>query len=173
MNKLSLSQNHHSKLSGRESGVALIAALITLLLIAAITAGMIILSTTETNISSNFRDEQLALFSAKAGIEEARDRMRTAAANTLRAAGTLPTTLPGNGTTGVLYILNPANSETVTPAGSNPANYADDEICKETSTVACTTGTPKYPSTAAAGSIRLRLVPPMPLLRCCLGSGRA
>jgi Tfp pilus assembly protein PilX len=144
MNKSS--QNHHSKLSGRESGVALIAALITLLLIAAITAGMIILSTTETNISSNFRDEQLAFFSAKAGIEEARDRMRTAAANTLRAAGTLPTTLPGSGTTGVLYILNPANGETVTPAGSNPANYADDEICKETSTVACTTGTPKYPS---------------------------
>jgi Tfp pilus assembly protein PilX len=143
MNKSS--QNRNGKTS-RERGVALIAALITLLLIAAITAGMIILSTTETNISSNFRDEQLAFFSAKAGIEEARDRMRKTAANTLRTAGTLPTTLPGSGTTGVLYILNPANGETVTPGSSSPSTYADDEICKETTTVACSTGKPNYPS---------------------------
>jgi Tfp pilus assembly protein PilX len=148
MNKLNHVRN--AKTASRQRGVALIAALITLLLIAAITAGMIILSTTETNISSNFRDEQLAFFSAKAGIEEVRDRMRKTAANTLRTVGTLPTTLPGNGTTGVLYILNPANGETVTPAGSNPANYADDEICKETTTVACSTGTaPLYPTSSS------------------------
>ena len=33
----------------------------------------------ETSISSNFRDEQTAFFSARGGIEEVRDRMRQAA----------------------------------------------------------------------------------------------
>ena len=60
-----------------QRGIALLMALIALLIIGAITAGAILLSNTETSISSNFRDEQLAFFSAKAGIEEARDRMQT------------------------------------------------------------------------------------------------
>ena len=122
-----------------EEGVALVAAILTLLLISAITAGIIILSNTETNTSSNFKDEQRAYFSAKAGIEEARDRMRTAATNTVTAS--LPTVLPG-GSNSVLYITNPLGSETVAPwTSTNP--YADDEICKETSTISCSGG---YPS---------------------------
>jgi len=121
-----------------ERGVALIAAIITLLLIAAITAGMVILSNTETNISSNFRDQQTAFFAAKAGIEEARDRLRSNATNTIRTAGVLPTTLPGTSNS-VLYILNPANGETVAPWGSN---YPDDEICKENTTITCSNGLP-------------------------------
>ncbi len=119
-------------------GIALIAALITLLLISAITAGMIVLSTTETNISSNFRDQQTAFFAARAGIEEARDRLRTTATNTLRTAGVLPTTMPGTSSS-VLYILNPANGETVAPWGTN---YPDDEICKETTSISCSNGLP-------------------------------
>src|SRR5690348_594382 len=145
-----LKNNRNSR--QRQKGVALIAAMTALLLVTAITAGMIILSTTETNISSNFRDEQTAYFSAKAGIEEARDRLRTNATNTLRVAGVLPTTLPGVGTTGVLYILNPANGETVAPwsAPSMTGNislspYPDDEICKEGTTIACSGG---YPTSA-------------------------
>jgi Tfp pilus assembly protein PilX len=133
-----------------EEGVALIAAILTLLLLSAITAGIIILTNTETNTSSNFKDEQRAFFSAKAGIEEVRDRLRTAATGTL--AGTspvLPTTLPGAGTTGVTYILNPLNSETVAPwtapTTSSPNQYVDDEICKETNTITCTSG---YPSSS-------------------------
>lgn len=129
-------QKHRTQKQQR--GVALIAALLTLVLIAAITAGMIILSTTDTNISANFRDEQRAFFSARAGIEEARDRLRTNATNTLRVAGTLPTVLPG-GASSVLYILNPANGETVAPWGNN---YPDDEICKENTTLACSGGLP-------------------------------
>jgi Tfp pilus assembly protein PilX len=122
-----------------EEGVALVAAILTLLLISAITAGIIILSNTETNTSTNFKDEQRAYFSAKAGIEEARDRLRTAATNTITAS--LPTVLPG-GANSVTYILNPLNSETVAPwTSSNP--YADDEICKETSAMSCSGG---YPS---------------------------
>jgi hypothetical protein len=121
----------------RQRGVALIAALLTLVLISAITAGMIILSTTETSISSNFRDEQTAFFSAKAGMEEVRDRLWAGAPNTLRAGGVLPTAFPG-AANGVLYILNPATpAEVVAPW--NGVNYPDDEICKETNTVPCTT----------------------------------
>jgi Tfp pilus assembly protein PilX len=138
------------KIRNHEEGVALIAAILTLLLLSAITAGIIILTNTETNTSSNFKDEQRAFFSAKAGIEEVRDRLRTAATGTL--AGTspvLPTTLPGSATTGVTYVLNPLNSETVAPwtapTTSSPNQYADDEICKETNTITCTSG---YPSSS-------------------------
>jgi hypothetical protein len=132
------SSRHHQR------GVALLMALIALLIIGAITAGTILLTSTETSISSNFRDEQLAFFSAKAGIEEARDRMQTGVTNTLRTAS-LPTTLPG--TTGsVLYILNPANGETVAPWNSSSTTYPDDEICKETTTITCSGGLPNLSS---------------------------
>src|SRR5713101_8128471 len=67
---------HRKKTGGSERGVALIIALLVLLLITAVGIGMIIMSNTETNVSSNFRDEQTAYFAAKAGIEEVRDRLR-------------------------------------------------------------------------------------------------
>ncbi|HVH70550.1 MAG TPA: PilX N-terminal domain-containing pilus assembly protein, partial [Candidatus Dormibacteraeota bacterium] len=130
-------KTRNSKTKDRERGVALIAALITLVLIAAITAGMIILSTTETSISANFRDEQTAFFAAKAGMEEVRDRLRNGATNSLRTGNLLPTTAPGTPNS-VLYILNPANGEVVAPwDGSNLNTYPDTEICKETTTIAC------------------------------------
>src|SRR6266851_9568900 len=132
-----------------EEGVALIAAILTLLLLSAITAGIIILTNTETNTSSNFKDEQRAFFSAKAGIEEVRDRLRTAATGTLATSTILPTTLPGSGTAGVTYVLNALPGETVAPwtapTTSSPNSYADDEICKETSAVSCSGG---YPSSS-------------------------
>jgi hypothetical protein len=128
-----------------QRGVALLMALIALLIIGAITAGAILLSNTETSVSSNFRDEQLAFFSAKAGVEEARDRMQKGVTDTLRTAS-LPTTLPGTAGS-VLYILNPANGETVAPwDGSSSTTYPDDEICKETSTIACSSNLPSLSS---------------------------
>jgi Tfp pilus assembly protein PilX len=137
--------NRERNSRNRQRGVALLMALIALLIIGAITAGAILLANTETSISANFRDEQLAFFSSKAGIEEARDRMRTAATNTLRTAS-LPTTLPGTSGS-VLYILNPANGETVAPwNGSSSTTYPDDEICKETSTVTCSNNLPNLSS---------------------------
>ncbi|HEV2522753.1 MAG TPA: hypothetical protein VGT24_10275 [Candidatus Acidoferrales bacterium] len=136
----------------RQRGIALLAALIALLLIGAITAGMVVLSSTETNVSANFRDEQLAFFSAKAGIEEARDRFRkTTAVSTVTDSlrtpvNVLPTNLPGNSDS-VLYILNPANGETVAPwKGSSSTSYPDSEICNETSTISCSNGLPSLSS---------------------------
>src|SRR5216684_9091981 len=128
---------YRKKTGGTERGVALVIALLVLLLITAVGMGMIMMSNTETNISANFRDEQTAFFSAKAGIEEVRDRLRNFAPGTLRAAGVLPTTFVGTPNS-VLYVLNPAPGEVVAPWNGGGNNYPDDEICKETTTVPCT-----------------------------------
>src|SRR5580765_9103821 len=137
----------YRKTSNEESGVALVAVMLALLLVTAMAAGIIILTNTETNTSTNFKDEQRAFFAAKSGLEEARDRLRTGNSNTL----TRPTTLVGNGSTGVLYITNALNGETVAPWTSTN-KYADDEICNETfsgASITCTTNSAtgkKYPS---------------------------
>jgi hypothetical protein len=108
-------------------GMALVMALIALLIVTSIGLGMMFMADTETSINSNYRDEQTAYYAAKAGLEEARDRMRAAATNPI--SNSLPTNTPG-AVGGVLYILNPTGSETVAPW--NTANkYFDDEICKE------------------------------------------
>jgi Tfp pilus assembly protein PilX len=134
-----------SRKNGRhsESGVALLIVIFTLMLITAIGAGMIMLTNTETNTSSNFRDEQTALFGAKAGIEETRDRFRSVATNSLSAS--LPAALPGQ-TNGVLYILNPTNAETDTPWVTNGTHYPDTEICGEMTNIgAACAGSPAVP----------------------------
>lgn len=113
-----------------ERGIALVMALIALLIVTSIGLSMMYMADTETSINSNYRDEQTSYYASKAGLEEARDRMRTAATNTINAV--LPTTLPGSTANGVLYITNPTGSETVAPwLTSN--TYFDDEICKELS----------------------------------------
>ena len=133
-----ITKSRNGNTQNRQRGIALLAAIIALMLIGAITAGMVILSSTETNISSNFRDEQLAFFSAKAGIEEARDRLRkstilSTVTDSLRTpTNVLPTTLPvATNSNSVLYIINPANGETVAPWGNSTTTYADDELCNE------------------------------------------
>ena len=133
-----------------EQGIALILALMVLLLLSAVLMGMIMMSNTETNVSSNFRDEQTAFFASKAGIEEVRDRMRSAATNSLSTF--LPTTALPGATNGVLYITNPAAGETVSPWQTTGTNFPDDEICKE---VTCTSGVPTgtwYANTQSAST---------------------
>ena len=110
-----------------ELGVALLLALFALVVVTSIGLGMMFLTDTETIVNSNFRDEQTDYYAARAGLEEARDRMRTGATNTISAS--LPTAAPG-AAGGVLYILNPTGSETVAPWNASNSYY-DDEICKE------------------------------------------
>jgi len=117
-----------------EQGVALVIALLTLLLISALLMGMIVASNSETNISTNFRDEQTAFFAARAGIEEVRDRIRTNANPTLTTntyfnpvGGITPLAGAANG---ILYVINPANGETVDPWNAG-GKYYDDELVKE------------------------------------------
>jgi hypothetical protein len=144
-----------------ERGVALLVAIFTLLLITAIGAGMIMLTNTDTITSANFRDEQTALFGAKAGIEEVRDRMRTNASNSLN--GSFPTAVLGNASS-VLYVLNPTNGEADTPWAINPANaYPDTEYCSELTRitlVACPGIVPGYTTQLASASYAIAGVPP-------------
>jgi hypothetical protein len=133
--------HHRTKSKASERGVALIIVLLTLLLISAVLMGMIVASNSETNISSNFRDEQTAFFAARAGVEEVRDRLRPGAPNTLATTAyftALPTPLPG-AINGVLYVTNPTGGETVAPWLTTGTNYPDDEICKE---LTCVGGVP-------------------------------
>ncbi|HET7439866.1 MAG TPA: hypothetical protein VFJ47_01080 [Terriglobales bacterium] len=139
-----------------ESGISLILALLTLLLITAIAAGLVMLSNTETNISANFRDEQTAFFSARGGIEEVRDRMRQTApaapAGTNLWGNINALTLPLGANGSVIYVTNPAVGEVVQPwsatIGGLPNKYADPEVCSETTTAGVCTGTPLLPTGA-------------------------
>ena len=119
-----------------QSGFALFIAIFTLLLITAIAVGMLTLTNTDTNISTNFRDEQTAFFAAKAGLEEVRDRMRTNATNSLNASlpgAATPSSAPPmfGSANAVLYVTNPLNGESDTPWVTNGSAYPDDEICIE------------------------------------------
>ena len=130
-----------TKAKSSERGVALIVALLTLMLLSALLMGMIVTSNSETNISTNFRDEQTAFFAARAGVEEVRDRMRPNATPTLATSTyftTSPTPLAG-APNGILYVTNPSNGETVTPWLTTGTDYPDDEICKE---LTCVGGVP-------------------------------
>jgi Tfp pilus assembly protein PilX len=133
-----------NKRRNRESGMALLIALLALLLVSAIGMGMMYMSSTETSINANYRDTQQAFFAMRAGLEEMRDRMRTNAPSGI----TLPTSMPSSGAAGsVVYILNPTGSETVDPVTYSANNkYFDDEFCHETFTgityTGVTTGVP-------------------------------
>lgn len=115
-----------------ERGVALLLALFAMVIITSIGLSMMYLSNSETTVNTNFRDEQVAYYAAQSGLQEARDRMSSAAGSGITISASLPTALPG-AANGVLYILNPTGSETVAPWTTTNA-YFDDEICKE---VAC------------------------------------
>ena len=134
-----LNHNHGRR---SERGIALFIAIFTLLLITAIAAGMIMLTNTDTTISSNFRDEQTAFFGAKGGLEEVRDRLRVNAVDSSNVSISLNSLLPGGSTPsaappkpgqsgGIVYVTNPLNGETDTPWLISNNNYPDNEICVE------------------------------------------
>jgi hypothetical protein len=117
-----------------EAGIALAIAMVSLLIITSVVAAMIVASGSETAISSNFCEEQTAWFAAKGGVEEVRDRFRSAATNSLSGSLANLTGMPG-AANGVLYVTNPLAGETVNPwntaAETNPRHFPDDELCKE------------------------------------------
>ena len=118
-----------------EAGVALIMALLVLLVLSAIAAGLVYMTNTETMVNSNYRSEQVAYFAAKAGMEEARDRMMLNLPGGYYFANMvpnpLPTKEPADSNGGVLYIVNEGNQPgTVQPWAAGNA-YMDDEICHD------------------------------------------
>jgi hypothetical protein len=121
-----------------------------LLLLSAIAAMLIYSTQTETGVNYNYRQEEISYFGARAGVEEARDRMplsqasggltcnsTTPANNCLPAPGTPATPapalwLPPDNGGAVIYITNPGSGSTIsptTPGASNP--YFDDEFCHD------------------------------------------
>lgn len=136
-----------SRALNNQKGIALLMALLTLLLLSAIAAGLIFSTNTDSAINSNFRAEQREYFAARAGLEEARIRMLVpkpggptpAGTGDLAAAAYVPTLPPGtNGgaftASDMIYITNP-NATDAAGAGVkpwDPANpYWDNELCHE------------------------------------------
>jgi hypothetical protein len=144
----------HSK---TERGMALIAVLFALMLLTAIGLGLMYMTTTETGIDSNFRSEQQAYYASKAGLEEARDRLRFGSTNSITPANgwALPTTAPASQTGSVVYIINSmGGSDPVTPWTPN-TTYFDDELCHENFTglgLAATPSTVPCAQTAPSGN---------------------
>jgi hypothetical protein len=134
----------------RESGIALLFAVGALLLLTVIGAALIFMTNTDTSINSNYRQEQIAYFAAKAGVEEARARMMASDPASLACASAVPTSCPGPVTGNaayplfdpaqvaaptptnkmIYYITNPGAGPAVQPWSSTNA-YTDDEICHE------------------------------------------
>ena len=108
-----------------EKGISLIFSMLTLMLLTAIAMGMMFMSSTETSINSNFKAEETAYFAARAGVEEVRDRLLPANANTLTAV--LPATLPTLGN-GVLYVVQTGvtAADITSFASNNP--LVDDQL---------------------------------------------
>jgi len=116
----------------KERGMALLLTLFALLLLSAIGLFMVLSSMTETRIDTNYGTGLRAYYSARSGLEEARDRITYPSTSTTKPGGLadlLPQDIAGD-TNGVLYVLNPAGGETVDP--TDPTSpYFDDELCHD------------------------------------------
>ncbi|MBV9146527.1 MAG: hypothetical protein JO065_11460, partial [Acidobacteria bacterium] len=125
-----------------ERGIALLVALFALVLITAVGLGMIFSSNSELSVNSSFRQNHLAFFAARSGLEEARDRMRYKSTDaTNPAAMGIEDLLYDDSTTPPTPKLNPlgqaksaiyiVNGNGIDPTNVNSALYFDDELCHE------------------------------------------
>src|SRR5438132_12001424 len=89
-----------------QSGVAMIIALFALLLLSVVGLGMMYSTNMETAINGNYRDKQSAFYAALAGLQEARERIRTSGQT---YAITPPTLLPSTSGANVIYIVSDAS----------------------------------------------------------------
>ncbi len=103
-----------------ESGVALIVALMSLLLLTALGLALVMTTSTETMIASNFSNSQEAIYAADSGVERAmQDLLTVPDWNTILAGTTTSAfidgapsgvrSLPGGGTLNLTEVVNMAN----------------------------------------------------------------
>jgi hypothetical protein len=117
----------YSPLRRSQAGVALLISIFVLMLISVMALSLVLASGTETALAGNYRSSASAYYAALAGLEEGRGRLLPKNPNYLGAA--VPTPLPLNQ---VVYILNPAPGEVVTPtAPAGSPGYPDTEYGKE------------------------------------------
>jgi Tfp pilus assembly protein PilX len=115
--------------SKKEKGIALFMAIFALMLLSAIAAGFMFMANTETAVNKNYKASQAAYFAARAGLQEARTRLRTPAGDLNGPANLLKMPTAGV-TTGGIYIVNPnATDGAIQPWAANSA-YFDDTLCK-------------------------------------------
>ena len=119
-----------SKAAARQSGVALLVALMALLILSAIGMGMMYSANTETMIAANYRDSQMASYAAVGGLQEGRDRLMYRNPSTADML-TRPTGLPSASAANIIYIINPDSGETVAPWDSSDSTFFDTELCHE------------------------------------------
>jgi Tfp pilus assembly protein PilX len=120
-------ERNKTRKMNQERGVALIFALFALLLLSAIAASLVLMTNTETAVNSNYRNERVADYAAKAGFEEVRARMRPADPNSINAL--LPIAPPPAGN--VLYVLNEGNQPGTVQPWNKGSAYMDDELCHD------------------------------------------
>lgn len=111
----------------RQRGIGLFLSIFALLLLTGIAAAMLLMATTDTSVNSNYRNEQIAYFGAKAGTEEARARMMSSDPHSL---GSLPINVPTTSNNSIIYIINSGSGSAVQPWSSTNA-WADDELCHD------------------------------------------
>jgi|SRR5208283_3660105 len=119
-----------------EAGAALLIAIFALLLISVVAIALVVSQGTDSALTGNYRTSTSAYYAGIAGLEEGRGRLLWKNANYLNISNSFPALFspggaPNFGLTQVLYILNPANSETVDPTSANPAQYPDNEYQAE------------------------------------------
>lgn len=127
---------HKNEAARSERGAALLIAIFALLLISVVGIAMIVSTGTDSALTGNYRTSTSAYYAALAGLEEARGRLLWKNQNYINITNNFPTLmapsgLPTWGLTQVLYIVNPANGETVDPTSALPANYPDTEYQTE------------------------------------------
>ena len=113
----------------QQRGIAMIVALLSLVLLAAIGMALMFMADTENSVNNNYRDSQKAYFAARAGAEQA--RLLLATDNNLNTTifamdGVMPSTLTKSG---ILYLYNPTNGEAIDPTKNG--TYVDDQLCWE------------------------------------------
>src|SRR5689334_12144000 len=103
------------KMHRSERGAALLLVIMSLILVTAIGLAMLFSSDTETAIAANYRDKQVAMYAAQAGLQEARDRINPAHIGDPMFIDQ-PAGVASGGAANVLYIINPSDaSETINP----------------------------------------------------------
>lgn len=113
-----------------QDGSSIVLVLLFLLVLSAAGMGMMFSSNIDTLVGSNYKQSMGAYYASKAGLEEARDRLRLGAAGAANGI-TPPTVMPQAGVAGgAIYILNPDNTGGDTPWTAN-TKYFDDELCHE------------------------------------------
>lgn len=120
--------------TSKQRGAALLIAIFALLLISVVAIALLVSSGTDTALANNYRTSTGAYYAALAGLEEGRGRLLPKNADFVN--NQVPNFIPPAGATldvhQVLYIINPANGETVAP--TDPSNaYADTEYSTENS----------------------------------------